>query len=221
METTETVTAEGFATAMARSAQLLGVVRAAWIDLAFADGRAQAAADLSAVSLGHAIAVQGLLPTLPASAIALVRPQFENLVRAIWVTHAATDAQLARLVAPLTVASQQAAKKLPLVPEMLSALETHGPRGASALLARARTRLGDGLNSYIHAGIHSFARQRSGYPLGLLRDVLQNSNAMSTLTLVVLATLTEDAHLAAALPALQREYAEILPELEPLTASSP
>lgn len=50
------------------------------------------------------------------------------------------------------------AKKLSGAPEMLEKLEA-GPRGAAALLGRARERLNDGLNSFVHSGIHPFARR--------------------------------------------------------------
>lgn len=61
--------------------------------------------------------------------------------------HTANASDLARLLAPLSVQSQHAAKKLPGVPEMLVGLEKNG---AAALLSRVRARLGDGLNSYVH-----------------------------------------------------------------------
>ena len=129
---------------LSQSHQLAALISAAWESTPlFAAPRTRAAQGLCAVSLHHGAGVLTLLPSLPGSAITLMRPQFETLVRAVWAAHAASDAELACLLAPLVPESQQAAKKLPGIPEMLSRLELSGPRGAAPLLARARTRLGD------------------------------------------------------------------------------
>lgn len=202
---------------LSQSHQLAALISAAWESTPlFAAPRTRAAQGLCAVSLHHGAGVLTLLPSLPGSAITLMRPQFETLVRAVWAAHAASDAELACLLAPLVPESQQAAKKLPGIPEMLSRLELSGPRGAAPLLARARTRLGDGLNSFVHGGIHPFARQRTGYPVGLLLDVLKNSNALAMLTVIVLATLVDDHEVGGLLPGLHETFADVLPTLEPL-----
>ena len=202
---------------LSQSHQLAALISAAWESTPlFAAPRTRAAQGLCAVSLHHGAGVLTLLPSLPGSAITLMRPQFETLVRAVWAAHAASDAELACLLAPLVPESQQAAKKLPGIPEMLSRLELSGPRGAAPLLAHARTRLGDGLNSFVHGGIHPFARQRTGYPVGLLLDVLKNSNALAMLTVIVLATLVDDHEVGGLLPGLHETFADVLPTLEPL-----
>ena len=215
----ENATVYALDTALARSAELAEDVGDVWASTPIShDPRKQAAQALCALSLQHADGVRALLPALPGSAITLVRPQLETLVRATWVQHAASGAHLARLLAPLSVESQQAAKKLPGVPEMLADLEKHGPPGAAAILGRARSRLNGGLNSYIHGGIHPFARQQSGYPVALLLDVLKNSNAMSMLTLAVLSALAQDGDVAVALSGLHHAFADVLPAIEPLPA---
>jgi hypothetical protein len=198
-----------------RSAELEVLVRAAWeTSILRDDPRARVVVGLCAVSLDHSAAAREVLLTFPASAIALVRPQYESLVRAVWAAHAASDGELARLLAPLSPESQQAAKKLPGVPQMLEALDHAGPPGAAALLARARSRLGDGLNSFIHGGIHPFARQRDGYPVELLLDVTKNTNALSMLTLILLETLTDDIDLVRTLARLHQAFVDVLPTLE-------
>lgn len=202
--------------ALERSAELAGVVRATWESTPeFIESRARVVQGLCFVSIEHCCAVLVLLPALPASAIALVRPQYESLVRAAWATYAANDSGLGLLLAPLTPTTQQAAKKLPSVIDMLAMLEKVGPPGAAAMLGRVRIRLGDGLNSFIHGGIHPFARRNEGYPISLLHDVLKNSNALSILTLILLATLTNQDELASMLPELHESFADILPSIEP------
>lgn len=212
-------TADALASTLDASGQLAALIEAAWeLTPAFTDVRHRAAQGLCAISLRHGQAVLSLLPMLPASAIALVRPQYEALVRAVWAMHAATDAQLQRLVAPLTLESQQAAKRLPGVPEMLEKLEASGPRGAATLLGRARERLNDGLNSFVHGGIHPFARHQDGYPIGLLVDVMKNGNALAMLTLNVLSALPQQAEAIALVRALYQQFENVLPTLEPFAA---
>lgn len=214
-------TANTFAAAMDASIELATVIGGAWESTpAFSEDRHRAAQGLCAISLHHGQAVLSLLPALPASAIALVRPQYESLVRAVWAMHAATDAQLQRMLAPLTIESQRAAKKLPGVPEMLEKLEGCGPRGAAALLGRARERLNDGLNSFVHGGIHPLARHHVGYPLGLLMDVLKNSNAMGMLTLHVLSALPQQEEAVVLVQLLHAEFSVVLPTLEPFPSQT-
>ncbi|PZQ32358.1 MAG: hypothetical protein DI562_03650 [Stenotrophomonas acidaminiphila] len=199
-----------------RSGELTAQIISAWQSVERPnDPSSHAAEGLCSLAIEHAVATQSLLGAFPASAIALIRPQFESLVRAVWAKHAASPSDLDRLIAPLSAQSQQAAKKLPAVPEMLARLEERGPRGAAALLAKARSRLGDGLNSFVHGGIHPFARNRDGYPISLLIDMQKNSNALSFLTLIVLVEITLDPDVSAFMATLHQEFDDVLPALEP------
>ena len=100
---------------------------------------------------------------------------------------------------------------------MLASIENSGPRGAGALLARARSRLWDGLNSFVHGGIHPFRRGQDGYPVLLLIDVLKNANVMSMLTLLVLAEIVQDEDVLNLVAGLHEQFEVVLPALEPLT----
>lgn len=199
-----------------RSKDLRDLIASAWQASELPDEpRARAVEGLCLLTIEHATSIQLLIDTCPASAIVLMRPQYESLVRAVWVTHAAAESDFDRLLAPLTLESQQAAKKLPGIPEMLASLEKSGQHGAARLLARARARLGDGLNSYIHGGIHPFARMRDGYATKFLADMQRNSNALSILTLIVLAEISFEMEVLELLDALNLEFKEVLPVLEP------
>ncbi len=199
-----------------RSGELTGLIASAWQSVQLPDDPRSAAAEgLCSLSIEHAVSIQMLLDACPSSAIALLRPQFEGLLRAAWAKYSASDLDLDRLLAPLSIQSQQAAKKLPSVTEMLACLEKSGPRGAAALLARSRSRLNDGLNSFIHGGIHPFARRRDGYPIRLLIDMQKNSNALSILTLIVLAEISLEPEVSEFMATLHQEFDDVLPELEP------
>lgn len=208
--------AEDLGRVVDRSADLIGLITSAWRSTQLPDEpRCSAVEGLCSLTIEHAVAIQSLIDACPASALALMRPQYESLVRATWAKHAASDAELSRLLAPLSVETQQAAKKLPGIPEMLARLESSGPRGAAALLSRVRERLGDGLNSYIHGGIHPFARRRDGYPIIFLMDMQKNSNALSILTLIVLGEISCDPAVAEFMAELHRDFDDVLPALEP------
>ena len=210
---------ERLAIEVERSLSLDALIGQAWQALdSNGDARLQAPAGLCGLSLDHGRALRLLIGVVPPSAIALLRPQYEGLVRAVWARHCASDADLERLSAELTPESQHAAKRLPGIPEMLEGIGRSGPRGAQALLARARVRLMDGMNSFVHGGIHPFRRGQDGYPIPMLLDVLKNSNAMSMLTLLVLAELSEDAAVVDLVKSLHVEFEDILPELEPFSA---
>lgn len=212
---------QGLETTLASSAELLNEIRHAWGDLAVGpDPRCRAVTALCQMSIDHASAVQAMISTLPQSAISLVRPQYEALVRATWAFHVSSDRDLERLLNPLSQASQQEAKKLPGVQDMLKKLEESGPRGASQLLGRARENLYGGLNSYLHAGIHPLSRHLTGYPEPLLVAVLQNSNALAMLSIIVMAELLPDHAVIPWMHALHQNFANVLPPLEPLAVAS-
>ena len=100
------------------------------IDLPLCDGSQRlAVSDLAcSLSFEHWAATRSLLKTgfLP-SAVVVHRAQFEALLRSIWILYVASDEQLSKLDAVLNVETEQGAKNLPLVVEMMSALSKKGP----------------------------------------------------------------------------------------------
>lgn len=63
--------------------------------------------------------------SLFASAIALLRPQYESLVRGIWLLYAASDNWVEKLSEPLTMESAKRANEGLRLAEMLNQLESH------------------------------------------------------------------------------------------------
>lgn len=201
-----------------RSVALNALIQEAWEAHAFnEDAKEQVPVGLCAMTLDHGWALRSLLLEVPPSAVALLRLQYESLVRAVWARYAASERELALLLAPLAPDSEQAASKLPGMQAMLAAIEKKGPPGAGELLGRARTRLWGALNSFVHGGIHPFQRGRNGYPMPLLRDVLKNTNAMSVVTLFLLADIVQDTEIVEMTRGLNREFSDVLPTLEPLS----
>jgi hypothetical protein len=151
----------------------------------------------------------------PTSAVGLLRMQYECLLRAAWLLHAASEDQVSTLETALSPDSERATKNMPHIAQMLSDLSERGPRGAARLLIRFRDRLWSGLNSFVHGGIHAVRRKAHGYPEPMLCDLVKSSNALSMLSLVVLAELSGDAELASYVGRLNKEFCDCVPAMEP------
>lgn len=101
---------------------------------------------------------------LPNSGSAVLRLQYEALLRAAWLMYAATPAQVEKLSATLDFEAEQAAKKLPGYLDMMNAVTRTAPAGLSAPLAEFNQYSRHALNSFVHSGIHPLYRARTGCP---------------------------------------------------------
>lgn len=90
---------------------------------------------LCSVALEHAESAKILIATGNfTSAVGLLRLQYETLVRARWLFHAATDTAVEKLSAELTHENAKRAEKMPMLSEMLSKLEEKAPSEAMSML---------------------------------------------------------------------------------------
>lgn len=166
---------------------------------------------LCSLAIEHAQSARTLLRTgLLPSAVVIHRAQFETVLRSIWMLYAASDGQVAKLAADLTVDSEQAAKGLPSTSIMMEDLAKKAPAAAYAPLHEFKTHNWQALNSYVHAGIHPIRRHQNGYPIELIVNALLNVNGLLVLTAMQAAILT-------GVPTLQRQvltaaarYSEVL-----------
>lgn len=117
----------------------------------------------------------GLLP----SGMVVQRAQFEALVRSVWLLYAATEEKIAKLSATLTLENELAAKNIPQIADMISAIEKKAPSQAYDALNRFKENSWKALNSYAHAGIHPIRRHHEGYPIKLIQDVTRNTNGLA------------------------------------------
>lgn len=184
-----------------------------WPDL---DTRGVATLMLCQLTFEHGVAIRALLGAgLHTSAVALLRVQFDAVVRGAWLLHVANDEQAERLAAPLTPEGEQGAKNLPSTHDMIAALEQRGPRGSGTLLRRFKERVGRGLDSFVHAGVHPIHRRAGEYPEAMLADLVRNSNAVSMLATIVLAELCAPAaQFRQRFVAVQHRHQAVLPALE-------
>lgn len=178
--------------------------------------RAEASFDICGLSLEHGAGLRCLISFGNAvSATSLLRLQYEALVRGIWLWHAANDLQIEKICRPLTVDSEQAAKGLPGLDDMLKKLADTPtvPPVAIAQLLHFRDVQGKALNSYIHGGIHPLRRHAEGFPLPLVIQVLKSSNALATMAAMMMAILTGSPEVTDAMRQTQIRFRDCLPAL--------
>jgi hypothetical protein len=178
--------------------------------------RLRTAFSLCNLSLEHAAALRMLVAAgLAAAALALLRPQYETLLRAAWTLYAAHDEQVEVLSAPLTVEAARAAKKLPALGDMLKALErSPAPQTLRLLLREFSDQSTETLNSFVHGGIHPLRRASDGFPGELLARSVCFSNALAHLSATLLATLTGNPGRVRVVQALYVEFTDCLPMRE-------
>lgn len=170
----------------------------------------------ASLSLEHGLGAlvllrEGIYP----SAYSLMRPQYESLVRGIWLLYAASDMWVGKLSESLTLESATRAKDGESVSDMLKHLMhcniAHTPIVNQLIEYRDMT--WKALNSYTHGGLHPLARTLTGYPEQLTCDILLNSNAKVALAAQLSAILTNDQRNMAPISQMHIEFADCLPLL--------
>jgi len=175
----------------ARLHQLLGDHHNGTLPLA---PRARATVSTSRISTEHASALRLLFRSARGiSATALLRSQYEALIRATWLTFSASDREVERLTDSLSSESELAAKNLPSTSEMLRSLDGPAPSALLEPLRQFRAVSWHSLNSYVHAGIHPIARSTTGFPQALAMQVIRNSNGLLHLALRLQASFADQA----------------------------
>lgn len=152
---------------------------------AFAAGeREEAAFAACELVFEHAFALRVLFEAdTPNSAVVILRVQFEALIRAAWLLHAATELQLEKMAVPLTRESAAAAKNIPGADKMLTSLiaAMQADSNLRGLVMPLKELKDDGwvvMNAFVHGGLHPIARTQDGFPPQLATDVLKLSNGV-------------------------------------------
>jgi hypothetical protein len=167
------------------------------------------------ISLEHARATRTLLSSgLYPSGLVVLRAQFEALVRAVWIFYAASDMQVDKLGATLTLDTEQGAKGLPQIADMLAALATKAPRPPYEALTRFKETSWKALNSFAHAGIHPLQRRERGYSAKIIEDCVKNSNGLAVIAAMQAAILTGRQQLVGEVGRFQMIYCKCLPSVE-------
>ncbi|MEO3715579.1 DUF6988 family protein [Roseateles flavus] len=148
---------------------------------------------------------------LDASAMSLVRVQFESTTRALWLSSAATDHQLQRYTSPTPSSELKSAHQGPSVDDMLKAMGDGPASHISAVLRVLKEATWRAMNHYSHASLIAVAQAnhqpRDPYQLA---GALLNANGM--LMIAANVSMMSSRHLSTAvLRAVQEEFANCLP----------
>lgn len=159
--------------------------------LAVSSKQHELAATACTLSIEHAGVLRAaFVIAAPNSGSAVLRLQYEALLRAAWLIYAATPGQLEKLARTLDLAAERAAKNLPGYMEMLDAVVKNAPAGLSAPIAEFNEYSRHALNSFVHAGIHPLTRARDGYPTAMATTNVRFSNGLMHFAYRVLAGLS-------------------------------
>lgn len=126
----------------------------------------------------------------PNSGSAVLRLQYEAVLRAAWLLYAASQDQISKLTTTLDLDAEQVAKRLPGYLDMLEAIVKKAPTGLSSPLVEFNQYSRHALNSFVHSGIHPLRRARDGYPAAIGATVIRFSNALTHFAYRILASLS-------------------------------
>lgn len=176
--------------------------------------RVRAAIGLALVANEHGRALRALVRLgLISSAVTLMRSQFEAVTRSVWLMWAAKEADIERIRAPLSLETEKAASKLPMLSKMLDAVAASAPPGPVQMLAQFKDTSLATLNSYVHGGIHVLHRQGEGYPEHLVQQIVRNANGLQTMAGMLLTMFGSSQEAAAKMSKIQPRFADCLPPL--------
>ncbi|MFN7881462.1 MAG: DUF6988 family protein [bacterium] len=129
------------------------------------------------------------------SAMALIRPQFESVVRGMWLLYSASDDWIAKLSQPLTVEAAKEGNKAPMLKQMLEDLSKQTDARLRFMVRQLQEfqELGKVvLNSFTHGGMVPLARIGDTYPEWMVMNAMQNSNGVVAISAQLLSVLTAD-----------------------------
>lgn len=164
------------------------------------------------IALEHGSGFQQLLAAdNPVSALALVRLQFEAVVRGAWILFSAPDSWVAQFSSP--PASNDAEEPAEF-PKMYQLLDQLGSSSAEpdlvTSLASLKTKAWDSLNSYTHGGLRSMVRTLNGHEEELLVWMLRTQNSLSYTASQLIARVADDATCSNKLFQIRNEMADCL-----------
>lgn len=145
------------------------------------------------------------------TALALVRVQFEALVRATWMLHGATEEWLERFTTPKDPGVHDETVMGPPVDSMLDAIETSAPPFVGKMLREFKTATWKPMNSFVHGGVHAVANAMIHTPPEKLVSLLRNANGMSFLAAQILVIASSDPSLTGRIRKIQMANPDALP----------
>ncbi|WP_137225743.1 hypothetical protein [Shewanella sp. MEBiC00475] len=127
-----------------------------------------------------------------ASGFALMRPQYESLIRGFWLMYADTEVWINKLSTAGNIGPNEIKKlETPLIGEMLKALgSSDAPQHILSQLNDFRSINNSAFNSFTHSGLASLVGNGVGYEPKVIYDSLRNCNAVAAINMQMLSILT-------------------------------
>lgn len=126
------------------------------------------------------------------SGFALMRPQYESLIRGFWLMYADTEAWFNKLATAGNVGPGQIKKlETPLIADMLKALDSsEAPAHILGQLNDFRGLNNSAFNSFTHSGLAALVGNGLGFEPKVIYDSLRNCNAVAAINMQMLSILT-------------------------------
>ncbi|MDV0440005.1 DUF6988 family protein [Xanthomonas sacchari] len=156
--------------------------------------RNNAAFSYGCIALEHGSAFQHLLSVdNPTSALALVRLQYEAVLRGAWVFYAAPDQWIDSFGSQPGSNSREEPVGFPYVYKMLGELAASPAEPVLAQsLSSLKERAWDALNSYTHGGLRLMVRSLDGFEPELLAWMLRTTNSLCYIAAQLIAHVAND-----------------------------
>lgn len=148
---------------------------------------------------------------LDGTATAILRMQFESVVRLMWLHFSASDSFIEGYAGSISVDNPP--KDFPSVTEMIEKIKKSGVRGPGEALEEFKEVAWKGMNNHIHNGYLALSRHVNSYPEELVIQIISNSNALNLMTAMVLARVNQSQADVSFVKNLQLSYQDIMPEL--------
>jgi hypothetical protein len=166
----------------------------------------------SDLSFQHAKSLRVLYDLeLDGTATAILRMQFESVVRLMWLHFSAPDSFIEGYAGSISVDSPP--KDFPSVTEMIEKIKKSGVKGPGETLEEFKDIAWKGMNNHIHNGYLAFSRHVNSYPEKLVIQIISNSNALNLMTAMVLARINKSQDDVNFVKGLQLSYQDIMPQL--------
>lgn len=147
------------------------------------------------------------------SGFALMRPQFECLIRGFWLMYADTEVWLEKIVTLGTVGLDEMKKyEPPMLADMFKALErSAAPQDILAQLKSFREISNIALNSFTHGGLMAIVGNGAGYKPQSVYNALRNCNAVAAINMQMLSILTGVKDAMTPVRTIHRQFTDCLP----------
>jgi hypothetical protein len=116
-----------------------------------------------------------------------------------------------KLCDDLDPTTEQNAKNIPGVAEMISSLKQGAPKNIAIPLAEFKQHSWNALNSFTHSGLHAIARSKTGYPNEIIENTFRQSNGLALLAGMQYALLINIPNLQNTLIELSLQYQDCMP----------